>query len=281
MRSCFHHGKLPLLAWRAAAALALCLLTGSVWAASGPKLALDYRVYFGGVHILSYQARVSLGADAYSAEVEAQTAGLIDRFFPFTLAAEAAGLTAGAALTPRRFQVANNWRDDQRLVEIDYPDDGVPVALVVPSPEEDNRDPIPDALRRGTLDPISAVLSVVAALARTGDCAAQVPVFDGRRRYDLITEHLGETDLKVSDLAPFGGPAIRCGVMLEVLGGAWKKSGRRWREAGRPVVEVFVAPVLAGAPAVPVRLHAQNKLGALRIHLVSAERVDAIEADVH
>ena len=89
----------------------------------------------------------------------------------------------------------------------------------------------------------------------------------------MITEHLGEVDLKVSDLAPFGGPATRCGVMLEVLGGAWKKSGRRWREAGRPVVEVFVAPVLAGAPAVPVRIHAQNKLGALRIHLVSAERL--------
>ena len=258
--------------------LALGLLAGPAAAAAGPKLALDYRVYFGGIHVLSYQARVSLGEAAYSAEVEARTAGFIERFFPFTLEAEAAGLSAGADLSPRRFWVANNWRENQRRVEIDYPADGTPVALVVPSAEEDDRDPVPDDQRRGTLDPISAVLSIVAALARTGNCDAQVPVFDGRRRYDVITEHLGEVDLKVSDLAPFGGPATRCGVMLEVLGGAWKKSGRRWREAGRPVVEVFVAPVLAGAPAVPVRIHAQNKLGALRIHLVSAERLAETEA---
>ena len=120
------------------------------------------------------------------------------------------------------------------------------------------------------------MLAVVAKVAQSGRCEVEVPIFDGRRRYNLTTQHLGETELVASDVAPFGGVATRCGLAFEMLGGGWKKKSRRWKEAGRPEIEVFLARVLPNAPPLPVRLHAKNNFGALRIHLVAARSVTSV-----
>ncbi len=261
----------------AVTALALWGSTQTARAEAVPQLALDYHVFAGGLHVLTYEALVSVNRGAYKARVQARTNGLIDRLFRFSLEAEVAGVNGAAGPLPRHFRVANRWRENpERWVEITYADGAVPAAEAEPPAGDDDRDPIPRELLRGTLDPISAVLAVVAEVARSGRCDVHVPIFDGRRRYDLTTQDLGKTELEASDLAPFGGTATRCGVAFEMLGGGWKKKSRRWREAGRPEVEVFLARVLPNAPSLPVRVHAKNNFGALRIHLVAARSVTSV-----
>jgi hypothetical protein len=261
----------------ALAAFALCGATSVARAEAVPQLALDYHVFAGGLHVLSYEAVVGLDPGAYKANVRARTNGWIDRLFKFSLEAEVAGVTGAAGLMPKSFRVANRWHENpERWVEITYPEGAAPETRAEPPAAEDDRDPVPEALRLGTLDPISAVLAVVSEVAESGRCELEVPIFDGRRRYNLLTRHLGETELKPSDVAPFGGPATRCGIAFEMLGGAWKKKSRRWKDAGRPEIEVFVARVLPGVPLVPVRVHAKNNFGALRIHLIAARPVTSV-----
>lgn len=242
-----------------------------------PQLALDYHVFAGGLHVLTYEAVVSLNTGGYKASVQARTNGFIDRLFKFSLEAEVAGVEDATGPMPQRFRVANRWRENpERWVEITYTEDAIPEAKVEPPANGDNRDPVPDGLLLGTLDPISAVLAVVAKVAQSGRCEVEVPIYDGRRRYDLITQHLGEVELKASEVAPFGGMATRCGLAFEMLGGGWKKKSRRWKEAGRPEIEVFLAQVLPNAPPLPVRVHAKNNFGALRIHLVAARSLTGV-----
>lgn len=261
----------------AAAALALWGATAVARAEAGPQLALDYHVFAGGLHVLTYEAIVSVNTGAYKAKVQARTNGFVDSLFKFSLEAEAAGVEGAAGLVPRRFRVANRWRENpERWVEIIYSEGAVPDTKAEPPAADDDRDPIPEALLAGTLDPISAVLAVVAKVAQSGRCEVALPIFDGRRRYDLTAQHLGETELKTSDVAPFGGLATHCGLAFEMLGGGWKKKSKRWKEAGRPEVEVFLSRVLPNAPPLPVRVHAKNNFGALRIHLVAARSVKSV-----
>jgi len=271
------HSARKYLLSAAVAALALWGTTAAARAEAVPQLALDYHVFAGGLHVLTYETVVSLNSGAYKASVQARTNGFTDSLFKFSLEAEVAGNNGADGPMPRRFRVANRWRENpERWVEITYSEGGAPEAEAEPPATDDNRDPVPKHLLLGTLDPISAVLAVVAKVAQSGRCEVEVPIFDGRRRYDLSTQHLGETELKTSDVAPFGGMATHCGLAFEMLGGGWKKKSRRWREAGRPEVELFLARVLPNAPPLPVRVHAKNNLGALRIHLVAARSVTGV-----
>ncbi|MDH3791872.1 MAG: DUF3108 domain-containing protein, partial [Rhodospirillales bacterium] len=104
--------------------------------------------------------------------------------------------------------------------------------------------------------------------ARSGSCKGEVAVFDGRRRYDVITHDLGETILEASDVAPYGGPAVRCGVTFRPIAGFWRSA--RAKRSDDAQVEVFLAPMTPSTPPVPVRIHAKSAFGALRIHLVAA-----------
>ena len=118
------------------------------------------------------------------------------------------------------------------------------------------------------MDPISAMLNLVHAVARDGRCAGRVPVFDGRRRFDLAARDLGEQDLVRSGVASFEGLARRCRVTFEPVTGFWRDE--RWEQPKTSEIEIFLATVVPGGPPVPVRLEAENAFGAVRIHLVSA-----------
>ena len=257
-----------------AAAGAILLLAGGATRAEAPSaLELEYKAYIGGLHAVSFQARVGLGDADYRAQVRLHSDGMLAKLVDFSLEAKAAGLAGNGGLRPRRFQVASQWRESTgRLVEIDYAKGGAPALRVEPPADEDDRDEVPEALRWDTLDPISATLELVQQLARSGRCEGEVAVFDGRRRYNVITQHLGETVLKASKVAPYGGPAIRCGVSFERIAGFWRQPRRE--QSGEPNVEVFLAPMTAWTPPVPVRIHAKNALGAVRVHLVAAGPVD-------
>jgi hypothetical protein len=117
------------------------------------------------------------------------------------------------------------------------------------------------------------MLKLVRRLARSGSCEGEAAVFDGRRRYDVITQDLGRTTLEASDLAPYGGPAIRCGVTFRPIAGFWREA--RAERSSDAEVEVFLAPMARSTPPVPVRVHARNAFGALRIHLVAARPASA------
>jgi len=258
-----------------AAGLALLLAGGALRAETHPPLVLDYDVYLGGFHARSFQAQVSLGKEAYQARVRSNgDDGLLAKWFDFAMEAEADGRTGKAGLLPRRFHVANTWfGGGQRRVEIAYATDGAAEVRVEPPPEEDDRDAVPLTQRRGTLDPISAILMLVWQLAENSRCDGEVAVFDGRRRYDVTTQGLGGTRLEASDSAPYSGPAVVCRVTFRPIAGFWRNARRDGSKS--PEIDVFLAPGTDLTPPLPVRLHAKNRFGALRIHLVAARPANA------
>ncbi len=242
-----------------------------VASAKATVMDLKYEIYAGGMLGLKVDMEIALTATRYRSSFDAKIAGAFSWFKDFRLRSEVEGLRDGGATQPSYFvSEAFKKGKSKRLVEITYHDDGSLQTSVVPEPDAEDRDDIPEDLRIGTFDPLSAVLMLTEAVALQGSCDAVVPVFDGRRRFDLTAEDLGAEQIDANRYQVYEGEARHCLVKFNRLTGY--KEGEMGVKSSYPDnISVYLAPLAPGLPPVPVRMEMDHKFGALRAHLVEAD----------
>lgn len=237
-----------------------------------PSVELEYHVYLGGLHALSLTTRlVRDDSNGYRMAIDAVTAGLIDKFVHATYRAESVGVTKDGSAFPTRFRgISGEDDEDGKTATVDYGDDGAPRVTFVPEHEAPD-EPLPSKMTAGTIDPASAMLTLMETLGKTGRCDATVKVFDGKRRYDLVSRHTVEVELSATKYAPYAGPATECRIGFERLAGF--REGRLAQRYPDEIV-LYLAPLFDDAPPMPVRMHGSNLFGALRLHLVAWRGLD-------
>lgn len=279
------------------AALALAVLAWTMRAdaavtdaASAPTrphaLALRYDIYVGGIYVFAFDATVGLDPGAYTVALQGGTAGFIGKMFPWRAWMTSEGGVgsidpAPTGVIPARFDNVAEWHHKAKRTSVLFEHDGAYAVEHDPpeQPSGSDDDELPSALPSGTKDPVAAAIAALGASARDGGCERRVPVFDGKRRYDLIVHAAdGETTLKRSPLSAYGGPALSCRLAIEPISGFSKK--RRyvhWEDAGgnnnRPTV--WAAQFAPDMPLIPVRFLASVSIGGnistIVVHLVHAE----------
>lgn len=265
--------------WRSIGKAALLggavLLTASQAGAAEP-VRLGYAIYAGGFHVLDASIVLDLGREGYTVEVNAQTQGILGTFFPWQTLARSDGRIRSGEAEPRTHRQTGTWRGKDRAVSLYYDGSGSVLAEVRPPDDPAEREPVPPEMVPGTTDPLSAVLSVAGAVAVGRGCSETVPVFDGRRRYDLTFQEMGSRTLAPSKYSVFSGAAVQCQVTSKVLAGNWKKDGGlATDEEKKKPVALMLARVVEGMPPVPVRLEGESRFGEVVMHLTSAEPVAA------
>lgn len=231
---------------------------------------LSYDAYLGPLYVASAQAELRLDGAAYRIITRAKSEGFAALFFSWQSEARSEGRRAAGRLTPMLHEVDGEWRGENRQVRLSYDGPGPIDYRVQPMPDGTERDPVPPALTVGTVDPLSGTLAVLLRIARGGRCEGEIPVFDGRRRYDMIVQPGAPTVLPAIHSSIFSGSAQRCEFKLRRIAGFWKKPSRIGRRVTDPVL--WVASPLDGVPPVPVRFTASTGFGDLRIHLTRVER---------
>lgn len=263
----------------AALGLADALLgVGAAVAADGETVRLSYDAYLGPFYVVSAEAELRLDGDRYRVVTRARSEGIASLLFSWQSEARSEGLRAGRRLVPLRHEVNGEWRGEPRQIRLSYagthagPEGAArPIDFRVEPPVDTaERDPVPAALTVGTVDPLSATLSVLLRIAGGGRCEGQLPVFDGRRRYDMIVRPGAAEVLPATHSSIFSGAAQRCDFELRRIAGFWKKPSRFRRRVTDPVL--WVASPLKGVPPVPVRFTADTGFGDLRIHLTRVQR---------
>src|SRR3569623_724291 len=172
------------------AALAAALIAAPAFAEDAPvkpAVALDYKIYIGGLEALA--ATVTIGEDPahYDVEIKAVTAGAIGRMMPWTIDIGSKGNVSGDIVRPVEHAQHNNFQGKERSVVLRYDGQGGFVERkVFPDAQEDQRDEVPADQTRNALDIGSGVFAGLRAVDRTGSCNSRVPVFDVRRRFDLV-----------------------------------------------------------------------------------------------
>jgi len=246
----------------------------TAFADDGATVRLSYDAYLGPLYVVSAEAELRLEGDRYRVATRAQSEGLADLFFSWRSEARSEGMMAGRRLLPMRHVVKVYWRGEPRQIRLTYNEPGAaarPIDFLVEPPiDTAERDPVPPGLTVGTVDPLSATLSVLLGIASGGRCEGQLPVFDGRRRYDMIVRPGAPEVLPAIHSSVFAGPAQRCDFELRRVAGFWKRPSRFGQRVTDPVL--WVASPLDGVPPLPVRFTASTGFGDLRIHLTRVER---------
>ena len=258
------------------AALAVLAVVGlsSALAERPGVLELGYLAYLGEIEVARVDIVLELAPLAvrpgpYRMEADVALVGAMGRLFPFRIKAQADGTADAAGVRPARYRSSISLWETHQAVTLTYrPGGAVEVASDPPTVEA--REARANGFVDHTLDPLSATVAAIHGVVRSGDCRGEFPVFDGARRYDLLLSPVGEAQIAPSDTAYYAGPATECAVGARLLGGF----GEFDQRAGLypATTRLWLAAVVAGAPAVPVRILAENVLGRLRLDLVEVRR---------
>ena len=228
----------------------------------------SYAVYTGGLHTIDFELGTTLSAGHFRAHMSAAPSAVLARLIPWALEASSSGRRQAAGFYPQHHRSADWWRGEQRWVEIDYRG-GAPRALRAEPPVDG--DPwrgIPGAALVGALDPVSAVAAIVLSNADGVLCPPRVPVFDGKRRFDIVLEPLPPHHLKARG-GSYGGPVQGCRLTFEQVAGKADDD-----EFGRRPIIAWFADLPGDGPMVPVRLEMRTKYGPTIAHLIHLRRPD-------
>jgi hypothetical protein len=251
-------------AWVGAAALGWL---GVALPAAAETLGARYDIYAGGLRALSIEARAVLDERAYEVEASLKTTGLIDWLLRFTQKLEGRGNLAAVTPSPLVYLSDGTFFGTRRVTRLDYRGDGRIEADLKPANEDDDRTPVTEAMKQGTIDPMSVFVALNRAAAEGGNpCAGKVPVFDGRRRFDLAFEEDGVAGVQPSQYTVFSGPALRCKVQMERLAGFQRNP--RFNSPQPRHHLLYVARFGERSLWLPVRLESESSFGNVVGHLV-------------
>ncbi|MGE5537383.1 MAG: DUF3108 domain-containing protein [Gemmatimonas sp.] len=248
-------------------------------------LVLTYDVYIGGLHAFRFDATVGVDDRSYEVALDGGTSGVIGRLFSWRASLRSDGAVAStqpvpAGLSAARFESATAWQGKPRRTSLTFTGDGrYDVALEPPEDADSVREDggLPSILPPGTMDPVAASLAALSASARDGACARRLPVFDGKRYYELIVrDGDGDNVVPPSHLSAFSGPALKCRIAMRRLAGFSKRRyAQYWDDESSDLPTIWSAALAPGMPLVPVRflapIHIAGNLGTMVIHIVHAE----------
>jgi len=200
--------------------LALALAASPARAADQAPLDLRYGVYWAGLQIATLKLKHEIAPAGYSAKLVVETVGLTERLVRYRARTLAAGEVApDRSLLPTSFSSEYQTRKKARRSVVTFdPASGDVVDLAISKRGEPDRSKVPEELRKGVIDPLSAFLGIrehVAAM-RPG-VPYRAPVFDGRRRYDLEARVVGHDRATVAGREQ---PVLRVALIATFLAGA-------------------------------------------------------------
>lgn len=243
----------------------LVVLLGAPAAAAEEQSVATYEVLWGGLEIGRFIARLRAGEVDYRLAYRAETTGFLGWLFPFVSEGASEGMFEGAAPVPARFAGESRRRDGWSHWAVEFAEEGEASHVEVRSSIDEQRDPVPEALRRAP-DPLALALHATGRIA-PGTHLTGVG-FDGKRavRFELTCEPAeGPVELVAGPRAL--DSALRCSLD----GGVEAGRSRRWqdgRDDDREPARVLFSQDLVAERYWPVRVEASTRFGTVIARLV-------------
>ncbi|WP_448204684.1 DUF3108 domain-containing protein [Azospirillum sp. sgz302134] len=193
----------------------LVLLPGLARAAT---LELEFAAYSGGLPLARGTVALTEEAPRYHARLHAEASPWLSLFTNFRYSAESQGTLDEGAVRPDRFRGERRLRRKLDVMALAFRPEDVEVRAEPPlSPDKAAR--VPAESRRGSVDPLSLGAAVILSASRAGGCGGRYPVFDGRRRYDVLMKPRGREELPPSRYRIAVGTAEVCAMTIHPVAG--------------------------------------------------------------
>jgi len=253
---------------RALACSAMAFSVFSMEAAAAEKTTeLQHSVYVGGLFLGNINTEIEQDRGRYRIESTAVTSKTFDWAFRWMARGTSIGSMNADKFAPVVHSHESAWNGNTRSAVMNYSDAGtVKVETTATKTADPNKfTPIdPDSLTN-SMDPMSAILLITNRLEAGQGCNAEVPVFDGRRRYDVKLTEKAEKSFNPSPYSVFKGKAIGCKIEVVKKGG-FKKEPDNFNRIDQELV-IWAAAPYEGARIVPVRMQVDTDFGRMELHL--------------
>jgi hypothetical protein len=202
-----------------AGALAATMLAGpGQSAATEPRqIGLVYEVKIGGVHGVRAETVLRMAGDRFVAEAEIGKEGILDKLSKTYRAVHVSrGRIVDGRLNPDESVAQIVSGDEKRALRASYANDGTLSISETPPPDIKPGREVNSAQRRGAWDPLMA--AIVTLLGREDPCAGNIPVYDGRNRFDLVPKKTGSESFPSNDFK-IKGQSVVCEVRIRKIAG--------------------------------------------------------------
>jgi Protein of unknown function (DUF3108) len=237
------------------------------------KLDAKYVISAAGIPIGKSEITVQIDNDKYTASATGRANG----FFSILVSGEGSvhvdGVVSEAGLQPKNFTASIKKDNENSEVKMVIDGGSVVDFTAESSVADQDRVPLTDAHRHGIVDPLTAILLPAGkSEALSSDvCQRSLPIFDGRRRYDLDLSFKRKDELKLA--SGYQGPVVVCGVKFKPIAGHHSSSLIvKYLSEGREL-ELWLAPIAGTHILAPVRMTTTNTIGNL---VVDAEQFNVV-----
>lgn len=244
-----------------------------------PPLYTVYDVYVGGFHLVHTRVWSEERDGKYQVVVKGATYGIWAKLFSWNTFVEAHGRIKGEHLVPKELYVRDEWWHKPKITKLHFDDKGNGGGGVVPEFDPPNHDKdreiVTDAQKKNTLDPITGMLQMLVHVATDDDCNVTVPLFDGKRRFDITGKDAGYSVIDDFDDTIYKGRARLCTAEFNLISGAWNNGehARFWQksetENGRDPFQIWLASPGPELPEMAVRLESGSVVGLIVAHMTS------------
>lgn len=238
-----------------------------------PPVVVTYDVYVGGVHLMSADVYFEENAAHYRSRVLGHSIGIWYKLFPWDTILKVEGKIRGDKFVPSEFYTRDVWGHKARTTWLHFQRNGDVKPDFDPPNTDKNRELISFDQRRGSLDPITGLLQLLANVAVHQSCDVTVPIFEGRRRFDITGIDVGHEEIDEEDYSAFKGDARTCDAEFTMVAGEWKDRApdRFWtrneHEQGREPFHIWLGSLNNVLPEMPVRLESGSVWGLIVMHL--------------
>jgi hypothetical protein len=257
-------------AWPAAAlAFVIAVLGGAAHADS--RLQVHYSVSVAGLTVGKSDVEVMIGSAEYTSAANGRASGLLRALLTGEGTLGARGAVVDGRLVPASFSAKTAGDDETSSVTMTIEGGDVKEVTAETSAPDAERVALTADHRKGIVDPLSALLIEVGG---TGDlvaaeaCRRTLPIFDGRRRFDLGLSFKRIDRVKAAK--GYAGPAVVCAVAFKAIAGHRVGSALVKYLDGREV-ELTLAPIAGTRLLAPFRLTVFSMLGNIVVEATAFE----------
>ena len=241
------------------------------------KLHVAMTVYAGGITMGKVNMDATLRGGEYQVVSNLQTSGIVNAFWQAEIQASSSGRVTDKTFAPALYDSFNTRQvtGKRQQVSLSYEDENPP-RLYADPPYSTSGFEVKPLDAKGTLDPLSALTLIASGVAaKDGNpCAVNLPVFDGRRRYNVDLAKVRDIDIKM-DNGLYQGKAVQCEIRYRPVAGFRQRLLNN--NDSFPVIRAWVArfpSAIAGRDyTVPLRVWAETKYGVIAV-LATALKVD-------
>jgi Protein of unknown function (DUF3108) len=234
------------------------------------NLTLSYRISLLGLTVGRGTWEIEINTNQYLQRAEGRISGMASSLISGEASASTRGTIANDLARPASFEADVKTDAETEKIKMTFDAAGV-VDLIVDPPfpppaAKQERVPITDGDRKGVLDPLSAGLVMVSGsddLLKPQSCDRQIPVFDGRRRFDVALSFKRMDKVKAE--TGYEGPAVVCAIHLVPIAGHRVGGTTMQHLIKSDAMEVTLAPLSDTRILVPFQASIPTVVGTVHV----------------